>query len=624
MSRYVVGIDLGTTNSALAYAEAERRSEADPPIRPLPIPQVVAAGEVADRAILPSFLYLPAAKEFPPAALDVPWSKGGERVIGHLRPRPRGQGPGPAGGFGQELAVARRDRPQEPRPPLGSPRRLGQGLARRGLDRLPRPPPRRLEQGDGGEAGRPPGEARRLADRPRLVRRRGPGPDRRGRPGRRPGERDLAGGAPGRLLCLARLARGRLAEAGQGGRPPAGLRRRRRHDRLHPDRRDRPGGGPRADPPRRRRAHPARRRQHGPRPGPCRGRHLAQRHGRPRPRPADRARPRLPACQGDVVRGPEQGKRPGVDPRPGVEGDRRLAQGRADPRDAQRGPPGWILPPLRPDRRPDPRPYGPASSKSACPTPATRPSPATWPGSSAARPARSTPRGPSSSPRRSSSTAAFSRPASSGTGSSKSSPPGPASRSRAWRRPTSISPSRWAPRITGWSARGRGSGSEAGSPGAYYVGIETSAPAVPGVKPPIKALCVLKLGTEEGTEAAVPGPGVRPGRRRARRVPLPRLDHPPRRRPRGDARPLVTRRPPGARPARNRPRGRRRRDRRRHRPRPPPRPRHRGRDPRTLVPKHPRRPPLEARIQRPRRPGRLIDAPPRPAGSIHPCRSKIT
>ena len=43
-------------------------------------------------------------------------------------------------------------------------------------------------------------------------------------------------------------------------------------------------------------------------------------------------------------------------------------------------------------------------------------------------------------------------------------------------------------------------------PRAYYVGIETSAPAVPGVEPPIKALCVVPMGMEEGTEADVPGP----------------------------------------------------------------------------------------------------------------------
>ena len=41
---------------------------------------------------------------------------------------------------------------------------------------------------------------------------------------------------------------------------------------------------------------------------------------------------------------------------------------------------------------------------------------------------------------------------------------------------------------------------------SYYVGIETASPAVPGVPPPIKALCVVPMGMEEGTETDVPGP----------------------------------------------------------------------------------------------------------------------
>ena len=81
MARYVVGIDLGTTNSALAFA-AVPDGDAPPDFQILPIPQVVAAKEVAPRAVLPSFLYLAAAKEFPPDALGLPWSKGADRVVG--------------------------------------------------------------------------------------------------------------------------------------------------------------------------------------------------------------------------------------------------------------------------------------------------------------------------------------------------------------------------------------------------------------------------------------------------------------------------------------------------------------------------------------------------------------
>ena len=40
---------------------------------------------------------------------------------------------------------------------------------------------------------------------------------------------------------------------------------------------------------------------------------------------------------------------------------------------------------------------------------------------------------------------------------------------------------------------------------SYYVGIETSGPAIPGVPRPLEALCVVPFGMEEGTEAIVPG-----------------------------------------------------------------------------------------------------------------------
>ena len=85
MARYVVGIDLGTTNSALAYAtlpDGDGDGDAAPEIRMLPIRQLVGLKDVGVRDVLPSFLYLAGAKEFPADALDLPWSKGGDRVVG--------------------------------------------------------------------------------------------------------------------------------------------------------------------------------------------------------------------------------------------------------------------------------------------------------------------------------------------------------------------------------------------------------------------------------------------------------------------------------------------------------------------------------------------------------------
>src|SRR4051794_10690248 len=85
MSRYVVGIDLGTTNSALAYADTrEAGADAPAPIRSLAIPQVVGVNDVGERPVLPSFLYLPAAKEFPAGSTDVPWKSAADRLVGTL------------------------------------------------------------------------------------------------------------------------------------------------------------------------------------------------------------------------------------------------------------------------------------------------------------------------------------------------------------------------------------------------------------------------------------------------------------------------------------------------------------------------------------------------------------
>jgi hypothetical protein len=53
--------------------------------------------------------------------------------------------------------------------------------------------------------------------------------------------------------------------------------------------------------------------------------------------------------------------------------------------------------------------------------------------------------------------------------------------------------------------RGKGVRIRGGAARVYYVGVETSLPAVPGAPPPLKALCVVPFGMEEGTEADVPG-----------------------------------------------------------------------------------------------------------------------
>jgi hypothetical protein len=52
--------------------------------------------------------------------------------------------------------------------------------------------------------------------------------------------------------------------------------------------------------------------------------------------------------------------------------------------------------------------------------------------------------------------------------------------------------------------RGVGLRIRGGTARSYYVGIESSVPAVPGVDPPLSAMCVAPFGMEEGTEAKLP------------------------------------------------------------------------------------------------------------------------
>jgi hypothetical protein len=57
----------------------------------------------------------------------------------------------------------------------------------------------------------------------------------------------------------------------------------------------------------------------------------------------------------------------------------------------------------------------------------------------------------------------------------------------------------------GRAKRGRGVRIRSGAPRTYYIGVESSMPAVPGLPAPLKALCVVPFGMEEGTEATIPG-----------------------------------------------------------------------------------------------------------------------
>ncbi|WP_029247074.1 Hsp70 family protein [Schlesneria paludicola] len=80
-SRFVVGLDLGTTNSAMAYVDT---NETPRRIHTFVTPQIVAPGQIEARETLPSFHYQPAPGEFPPDSMRLPWQTSTEYLVGHF------------------------------------------------------------------------------------------------------------------------------------------------------------------------------------------------------------------------------------------------------------------------------------------------------------------------------------------------------------------------------------------------------------------------------------------------------------------------------------------------------------------------------------------------------------
>ncbi|HPQ59940.1 MAG TPA: hypothetical protein PLR43_00300, partial [Syntrophales bacterium] len=59
----IVGIDLGTTNSAVSWADLSGNDRPGGGIAIFPIPQLTGPGEVSSLPMLPSFLYIPGEHE---------------------------------------------------------------------------------------------------------------------------------------------------------------------------------------------------------------------------------------------------------------------------------------------------------------------------------------------------------------------------------------------------------------------------------------------------------------------------------------------------------------------------------------------------------------------------------
>jgi len=81
---FAVGIDLGTTHCALSFVDLAASEGEAVTQHMLPVPQLTAPGSIEERPLLPSFLYLPHPDELVPGDLTVPWSDGNAFAVGSL------------------------------------------------------------------------------------------------------------------------------------------------------------------------------------------------------------------------------------------------------------------------------------------------------------------------------------------------------------------------------------------------------------------------------------------------------------------------------------------------------------------------------------------------------------
>ena len=85
--QYAIGVDLGTTHCAVSYVDLDLSEGEEVAQHILPIPQVVAPGEIQALALLPSFLYRPHESEIKKSELSLPWRQDPEDVTGELARR---------------------------------------------------------------------------------------------------------------------------------------------------------------------------------------------------------------------------------------------------------------------------------------------------------------------------------------------------------------------------------------------------------------------------------------------------------------------------------------------------------------------------------------------------------
>ena len=88
--KYLLGIDLGTTNTVVYYIDMEEAKAAPKEFK---VAQLTAAGECRRLPLLPSCVYLPSAGEFPAGALSLPWDGSPGYIVGSFARECAGKSP---------------------------------------------------------------------------------------------------------------------------------------------------------------------------------------------------------------------------------------------------------------------------------------------------------------------------------------------------------------------------------------------------------------------------------------------------------------------------------------------------------------------------------------------------
>jgi len=85
-TRFIIGIDLGTTNCAVSYVDLQAENEGGRDrkhhIRLFKVPQLTGPGEMTSSSVLPSFLYIPGKYDISREIIDHPWKKSDDNFAG--------------------------------------------------------------------------------------------------------------------------------------------------------------------------------------------------------------------------------------------------------------------------------------------------------------------------------------------------------------------------------------------------------------------------------------------------------------------------------------------------------------------------------------------------------------